>query len=51
MVSEVDGFHYEQSGVLSQLRDRYMEVMRGDLSLPGIELLPLIHEPAQAASN
>ena len=51
MVSEVDGYYYEQSGVLSHLRDRYMEVMRGDLPLPGIEMLPLIHEPAQAATN
>jgi branched-chain amino acid aminotransferase len=51
IVSEVDGFHYQQSGVLSRLRDRYIEVMRGGLCMPGIELLPLVHEQAEAATN
>jgi branched-chain amino acid aminotransferase len=51
MVSEVDGFQYEQSGVLAGLRDRYIQLMRGDLVLPGVDMLPLICEPAQAVSH
>jgi branched-chain amino acid aminotransferase len=41
LVSEVDGATYEQSGVLAQVRQRYLEVMRGERVLPGVELLPL----------
>ena len=51
IVSEVDGFQYEQAGVLAGLRDRYIQLMRGDLVLPGVEMLPLICEPAQAVSH
>jgi branched-chain amino acid aminotransferase len=51
MVSEVDGFHYEQAGVLAGIRERYIQLMRQDLVLPGVELLPLVHEPAQAVSH
>ena len=51
LVDEIDGFHFAQSGLLSALRQRYMEIMRGKSTLPGIELLPLIHEPAWSASN
>jgi branched-chain amino acid aminotransferase len=42
LVEEIDGFHYDQTGVLARLRQRYLEVMRGDVELPGIELVPLI---------
>jgi branched-chain amino acid aminotransferase len=45
LVEEVDGFHFAQSGLLSELRQRYLEIMRGESVLPGIELLPLIHGP------
>jgi branched-chain amino acid aminotransferase len=51
IVSEVDGFHYQQDGVLSRLRDSYIEVMRGGSNIPGIELLPLVHEKAEAAAK
>ncbi|WP_406057006.1 aminotransferase class IV [Kribbella sp. NBC_00889] len=42
LVSEVDGASYEQSGLLAQLRQRYLELMRGDLALPGVDLVPLV---------
>jgi branched-chain amino acid aminotransferase len=51
IVSEVDGFHYQQHGVLSRLRDSYIDVMRGGLCVPGIEMLPLVHECAKAATR
>ncbi|WUJ68651.1 aminotransferase class IV [Kribbella soli] len=41
LVSELDGVEYDQSGLLAQLRQRYLELMRGDLVLPGVELAPL----------
>ncbi|WP_432891871.1 aminotransferase class IV [Kribbella sp. CA-245084] len=41
LVSELDGVEYDQSGLLAQLRQRYLELMRGDLALPGVELMPL----------
>ena len=44
IVAEVDGFHFAQSGLLSELRQRYVQIMRGASVLPGIELLPLIYE-------
>jgi branched-chain amino acid aminotransferase len=50
LVAEVDGFCYNQTGLLSELRKRYLEVMRGESMLPGTELVPLIYEPAQAVS-
>jgi branched-chain amino acid aminotransferase len=51
LVEEVDGFHFAQSGLLSELRQRYVQIMRGASVLPGIELLPLIHESAWSASK
>jgi len=42
LVSEVDGAGYEQSGVLAQLRQRYLELMRGDVTMPGVDLVPLV---------
>ena len=41
LVSELDGVEYDQTGLLAQLRQRYLELMRGDLVLPGVELAPL----------
>ena len=51
LVEEVDGFHFAQSGLLSELRQRYVQIMRGASVLPGIELLPLIYESALSASK
>jgi len=41
LVSELDGVEYDQSGLLAQLRQRYLELMRGDLALPSVDLVPL----------
>ncbi len=51
LVEEVDGFHFAQSGLLSQLRQRYLQIMRGESVLPGIELLPLIDERVWSTSK
>ncbi len=61
LVEELDGFRFEQSGLLSQVRQRYLGVMRGKSVLPGIDLVLLIdlvgplrrfrrHERADVAS-
>lgn len=42
LVEEIDGYHYRQDGVLSQVRRRYLEVMRGKAALPGAPMVPLI---------
>jgi branched-chain amino acid aminotransferase len=42
LVEEIDGFHYDQNGALAQVRQRYIEVMRGREELPGVELVPLV---------
>lgn len=42
LVSELDGVEYDQSGLLAQLRQRYLELMRGDLALPSVDLVPLV---------
>jgi branched-chain amino acid aminotransferase len=42
LVSELDGVEYEQAGLLAQLRQRYLELMRGDLVLPDVDLVPLV---------
>ncbi len=42
MVEEIDGFHYAQDGVLSRLRETYLKVMRGGISVPGVDLTPLL---------
>jgi branched-chain amino acid aminotransferase len=51
IISEVDGFHYQQSGMLSRLRDSYIDAMRGGWRVSGIEMLPLVHEHAKAATK
>ncbi len=51
LVEEIDGFRYGQSGTLFELRQRYLDVMRGGSMLPGIELLPLVKKERFAASN
>jgi branched-chain amino acid aminotransferase len=42
LVDEVDGFRFELSGVLSQVRRRYLEIMRGEQVVAGIDLVPLV---------
>ncbi|MEV6872771.1 aminotransferase class IV [Amycolatopsis sp. NPDC051128] len=42
MVEEIDGYRYDQTGVLSRLREMYLRVMRGEASVPGIDLVPLL---------
>ncbi|HKS49574.1 MAG TPA: aminotransferase class IV [Amycolatopsis sp.] len=41
LVEEIDGFHYRQNGLLAQVRQRYLEFVRGESVTPGIELVPL----------
>jgi branched-chain amino acid aminotransferase len=45
LVTEVDGFHYEQAGALSRLRQRYLELMRGEGERLGVDLVPLVLRP------
>jgi branched-chain amino acid aminotransferase len=42
LVSEVDGFVFDQSGPLTRIRQRYLELMRADVVRPGVDLLPLV---------
>ena len=42
LVEEIDGFRYDQNGLLSRVRKRYIDIMRGTADLPGIELVPLV---------
>lgn len=42
LVNEIDGYSFQLSGVLSRLRARYLELMRGEAALAGIELVPLV---------
>ena len=52
LVEEVDGFRFELSGVLSQVRRRYLEIMRREQVLAGIDLVPLVNAVAgQPASQ
>ena len=51
LIEEVDGYRFEQYGLLAQLRKRYLAVMRGDSGLPGIPLVPLIDEAGQSVSE
>jgi branched-chain amino acid aminotransferase len=41
LVEEIDGFRFGLSGVLALLRRRYVEIMRGESVLPGIDLVPV----------
>lgn len=49
LVEEVDGFRFQQSGLLLKLRHRYLGIMRGEVVLPSIDLVPLIDEARQSA--
>lgn len=46
LVAEVDTFSFQLSGVLSEVRQRYLEVMRQQRSVPGIDLVPLVSAAA-----
>jgi branched-chain amino acid aminotransferase len=48
LVEEIDGFHYDQSGVLALLRRRYIDVMRGESTLASIDLVPLMDRDPQS---
>jgi branched-chain amino acid aminotransferase len=50
LVSEVDGAEYEQAGLLAQLRQRYLELMRRDVALPGVDLVRLADASRQLPS-
>jgi branched-chain amino acid aminotransferase len=43
LIEEIDGFHFDPGGVLAEVRQRYIAVMRGELVLPGIDLVPLVN--------
>lgn len=51
LVDEVDGVTFDQSGLLARLRRRYLDVMRGDVVLPGTDLLPLISRGGQSVAG
>jgi branched-chain amino acid aminotransferase len=42
LVEEVDGFRFSLTGMLAEVRRRYLEIMRGDRTLHGIDLVPLV---------
>ena len=42
LVEEIDGFRYVTDGVLARLRHRYLQVMRGNIELPRIEMVKLV---------
>ena len=42
LVSEVDGFTFPVDGVLARLRAAYLRVMRGEDTVEGVEMLPLL---------
>lgn len=44
LIEEIDGVHYDQSGLLADLRQSYLDVMRGKRALRGVEMRPLTRE-------
>jgi branched-chain amino acid aminotransferase len=48
LVEEVDGFHFDLSGILAQLRGRYLEIMRGERTLTDVDLVPLVDSERQS---
>jgi branched-chain amino acid aminotransferase len=50
MVDEIDGFRFATDGVLARLRRRYLQVMRGDVELPKVEMVKLL-KPADLAAS
>jgi branched-chain amino acid aminotransferase len=50
LVEEVDGYRFTQEGVLSTLRQRYLQVMRGENALVGVELLPIVNRAVRASA-
>jgi branched-chain amino acid aminotransferase len=47
LVEEVDGFRFGVSGLLAQIRRQYLEIMRGERVLAGIDLVPLVDAAGQ----
>jgi branched-chain amino acid aminotransferase len=42
MVEEIDGFAYDQAGVLVTVREAYVETMRGRRAVPDVEMVQLV---------
>lgn len=42
LVEEIDGYRYDQAGMLARVRGAYIEVMRGARIVPGVDLVPLV---------
>lgn len=42
LVEEVDGYHFDQSGLLVQVRQAYLEAMRGDITVDDVAMVPLV---------
>lgn len=51
LVDEIDGFRFRQPDLLSQLRKRYLDIMRGESVIPGIELVPLLDRSGRAVPD
>ena len=51
LIEEIDGVHYDQSGILADLRQSYLDVMRGRRALPGVELRALIRSGGLSAAQ
>jgi branched-chain amino acid aminotransferase len=51
LIEEIDGVHYDQSGILADLRQAYLDVMRGQRALPGVELRALIRSGGLSAAQ
>ena len=41
LASDVDGFAMRQDGVLAQVRARYVQAMRRDITLPGLNFVTM----------
>lgn len=42
LVEEVDGYRYDQTGLLAGVRSAYIDVMRGTRVVPGVDLVPIV---------
>ena len=51
LVAEVDGFTFPVDGVLGRLRDAYLRVMRGEDTLDGVEMVPLLQGPGTTTTT
>lgn len=42
LVDEVDGYRFDQSGLLVQVRQAYLKAMRGDVTVDDVAMVPLV---------